>query len=117
MTRSRCVFCSHSGEHWHHVTGRPGPNDPYFDPKFVVPLCRRHHAREHVVVCDKGLEWLPPGCNPVVHRLQRVALFAERCGDFHRAFSLESFAARALAQLVREVIEELSIATAERQSA
>jgi len=107
MSRPPCVFCARPGEHWHHLTGRPAPKAPYLDPDLVVALCRRHHAREHVLLADKALEWLPAGVDPLLHRLRRVVCFAERCADFHRAFRLEPPSALALAGLHDEALDAL----------
>ena len=108
MRPPRCVFCGRRPIDWHHLTGRPAPDAGYFDVGLVVPLCRRHHSREHVLLADRHLEWLPPGVGPVVHRLRRVRLFVERCADFHRPFVLNPSSAGALTLLLAEVLAVLA---------
>jgi len=99
---------------WHHLTGRPVAEAPYLDLYLVVPLCRRHHAREHVLLRDKGFEFMPVGADLLEHRLLRVVLFAERCADFQRPFVLQARAAGALAALTEEVLDSLAKSSPER---
>ena len=42
-----CLFCALPAVAWHHLTGRAARRTPYLDSSLVVPLCQRHHDREH----------------------------------------------------------------------
>ena len=107
MTGPGCVFCGRRPVDLHHLTGRPSPDAEYFDVALVVALCRKHHSREHVLLADKDLEWLPAGVEPIVHRLRRVLLFAERCSDFRRPLTLEFSSAAGLVLVLVEAIAAL----------
>jgi hypothetical protein len=107
VSSARCIFCGRRPIDWHHLTGRAVAEGEYLDPELVVPFCRRHHSREHVLLADKGLEWLPDGDDSLVHRLRRVRLFFERCADFGRVPVLDPASERALGLLLGEDIAAL----------
>lgn len=86
---ARCLFCGGFAAAWHHVTGRAVSGAPYFDRSLVVPLCRRHHAREHELLRRNDLDFLPVGADPLGHRLARVLDLIGRCADHKRTFVLE----------------------------
>jgi hypothetical protein len=117
MRRPACIFCGHWPVDWHHLTGRRSTDGEYLDPRLVVPLCRRHHAREHTLLRDKHLEFPPDGADLLGHRLRRVVVFAERCGDFGRPFQLEPASAQALARLVTEAVSVIAAEGRERRIA
>jgi hypothetical protein len=62
---------------------------PYLDRPIVVPLCQRHHDREHELLRRARLEFLPPDADPLGHRLARVLDLIGRCADHGRPFVLE----------------------------
>jgi hypothetical protein len=99
------------------VTGRAVANGEYLDPGLVVPLCRRHHSREHVVLADMDLEWLPDEGDSLAYRLRRVRLFFERCADFGRAPVLDPASERPLGLLFGEAIAALLVARIGRVAA
>lgn len=86
MTGACCHFCGCRPVEWHHCTGRIAPKCGYLDRALVVPLCKRHHDREHELLRRCGLEFLPPGGDPLGHRLARLLDFIGRCADHHRPF-------------------------------
>jgi hypothetical protein len=59
------------------------------DRALVVPLCRRHHGREHELLRRNGLDFLPVDADPLGHRLARVLDLIGRCADHGRPFVLE----------------------------
>lgn len=99
-----CLFCGKGPVDWHHVTGRGAPDVPYLDPGLVVPLCRRHHAREHAVLRAAGAEW-PPGPGHLQHRLRRLVIHVGRCADTGRPFVIEAKAVPGLHSLLCEVLD------------
>ncbi|MGA3353846.1 MAG: hypothetical protein ABSD85_11760 [Acidimicrobiales bacterium] len=83
-----CLFCGLPAVAWHHCTGRAAPRSAYLDRSLVVPLCQRHHDREHELLRRARLEFLPPGADPLGHRLARVLDLMGRCADHGRQFVL-----------------------------
>ena len=107
---ARCLFCELPAVAWHHCTGRAAPRMPYLDRSLVVPLCQRHHDREHELLRRARLEFLPPGADPLGHRLARVLDLMGRCADHGQRFVLEPStpygdAVAGLHALLIEVIE------------
>lgn len=87
----------------HHVTGRPEPGADYFDPTLLIPLCRRHHGGVeglHPVLRVVGLDFLPPGRDPLAHRLRRVAVHCRLVADAGRPFVLDASSTGGLGQLL-----------------
>lgn len=117
MSSSRCIFCGRRPIDWHHVTGRAVADGEYLDRGLVVPLCRRHHSREHVLLADMDLEWLTDEGDSLVHRLRRVRLFFERRADFGRTPVLDPASERALGLLLGETIAALLAARIGRVAA
>ena len=72
----RCLFCRRPAVHWHHPTGRLGPDQPNLDPHFVIPLCRACHVAEHAAWADAGIADID---DPLLARMLRIAwLFGHR---------------------------------------
>jgi hypothetical protein len=84
-----CVLCGRSPVEWHHVTGRLAPEAAYFDRSLVVPLCKRHHDREHELLRRRRLEFVPLGADLLGHRLARLLEFIGRCAESGRHFVVE----------------------------
>jgi hypothetical protein len=99
---ARCLYCGRSPVQWHHVTGRPTPGAPYLDPALVVPLCKRHHDREHELLRRQGLEFLAPGAELLGHRRARLVDLVGRCAEDHRPFVLDACALAGLHALLLE---------------
>jgi hypothetical protein len=83
---------------------------PYLDRSLVISLCQRHHDREHELLRRARLEFLPPGADPLGHRLARVLDLMGRCADHGQRFILEPStpygdAVAGLHALLIEVIE------------
>jgi hypothetical protein len=95
-----CLFCGRRATHLHHITGRPTPRAPYFDPRLVVPLCESCHHREHVALRRLSLEW--PTGDPLRHRCLRTASLARRIADARRCLVLDPSSTYALATLFLE---------------
>ena len=89
MTDARCILCGQSADAWHHLTGRATPRGAYLDKSLVVPLCQRHHDREHELLRREGADFPGPGADLVGHRLARVLSFMGRCAEAGRPFVLE----------------------------
>lgn len=89
MTGVRCLLCGLPATAQHHLTGRIAPKGRYLDPSLVVPLCRRHHDREHELLRREGLEFPAPGADLIGHRVARVLAFMGRCGEHRCPFVLE----------------------------
>lgn len=102
MNVPRCLFCGRGPVEWHHVTGRRVRDGAYLDPLLVVPLCKRHHDREEELLRRGGLEFLPPGADPVGHRLARLLDLIGRCADNGCQLVLSPDALRALHALLLE---------------
>ena len=107
MTAPRCLFCGSRPIERHHVTGRPGPDGPYLDELFVIPLCPACHAREHVVLRSLGIEFLPGGADPLIHRGLRLTVHLGRLADEGRSLVLDPTSVRACWTLLLEVIAAL----------
>jgi hypothetical protein len=84
-----CLFCEQLAVAWHHLTGRATPSSLYLDRSLVVPLCRRHHDREHELLRRSNLEFLPAGADALGHRVARILELIGRCADNGRALTLE----------------------------
>lgn len=84
MMHAGCVFCGRRPVAWHHPTGRTAPNGPYLDPDLTVPLCLRHHNREHELLRRAGWAFPPEGAEPAWWRLGRVFDLACRAADAGR---------------------------------
>lgn len=104
-----CALCARFGlVHAHHVTGRPEPSGPYFDPALGLDVCPSCHIGSgglHPTLRAASLDRLPDGAHPVAHRLRRVALHAVVVADAGRPFTLGPGSARGLAVLLREAAE------------
>lgn len=85
---ARCILCQRPAIAWHHLTGRAVPRGAYLDKSLVVPLCQRHHDREHELLRREGADFPGPGTDLVGHRLARVLSFMGRCGEADRSFAL-----------------------------
>jgi hypothetical protein len=114
---ARCLFCRLLAVAWHHVTGRAAPGAPYLDRWLVVPLCQRHHDREHELLRRAGLEFLPPGADPLGHRLARVLDLMGRTADHGWPFILEASTTygNAVAGLHALLFEALTASATERR--
>ena len=109
----RCLFCGRRPVEHHHATGRPAAGEAYLDPRLVVPLCRRHHVREHELLRRLGLDALAPGADALEHRLVRLLDLLGRCAEHGHPFSLEPRSpygspATGLRDLLLEVVEALA---------
>ena len=82
MDLGRCLFCGSPAVHLHHPTGRLGPELPYLDPSFTIPLCRACHHAEHAAMRDVGLDLLT---DPLLARLVRMAWLLGRLADTDRS--------------------------------
>lgn len=103
MTSPRCSLCGRADRlDRHHVTGRPGPGLDYFDD-LVLPLCRRHHTGVeglHPVLRVVGLDFLPPGRDPLAHRLRRAAVHCRLVADAGRPLVLDASSTGGLVHLL-----------------
>ena len=107
MTRAlRCHYCGRTGVELHHLTGRAAPGTPYLDPLLVVPLCKRHHDREHELLRRSRLEFLAPEDDQLGHRIARVLDFLGRSADHRRPVVLEGEALKGLHALLLECLKE-----------
>ena len=71
---NKCRACGKVAEHIHHVSYENLPHDNLIEYcRYLVPLCLKHHGREHSKRFDKFYK------HPVVHRKQRL-----RVGDLNR---------------------------------
>ncbi|MDA8038474.1 MAG: hypothetical protein M0Z69_04810 [Actinomycetota bacterium] len=95
----RCLYCGRRPVEQHHVTGRLCPSGRYLDPRLSVPLCKRHHAREHEVLRRRGLAF-PDGADLTGHRLARLLDFLGRLGDHRRPLVLDGPALGGLCTLL-----------------
>jgi len=102
---ARCHYCGRPAVAQHHLTGRPTPKARYFDPLLTIPLCQRHHDREHELLRRSGLEFLPPGADALGHRLARVLDFLGRSAEHGRPVVLEGQALEGLHALLLETFE------------
>ena len=103
-----CCLCLASSIDQHHVCGRPSPASPYFS-EITIPLCRRCHAREHVVLRRLGIEWLPTGISPLCHQVARLTVIVGRLADEGCPLVLDIGSTRALHTLLVETGEALTI--------
>jgi hypothetical protein len=81
-----CPFTRRVAQELHHVTGRDAKGR-HLDSKFVVPLSRKQHIREHQ-------SWAPEysdGVDDDPSRLQlrRIAHFFTRLGEHHEGSTVE----------------------------
>ncbi len=97
-----CAFCGACPVQWHHVCGRWSPSGPYFDG-LLLPLCVRCHSREHAVLRRLGIELLPPGVDPLVHRMSRLTVIVGRLADEQCPLVVDAGSVRALHGLLVEI--------------
>ncbi|MGH9291925.1 MAG: hypothetical protein ACRD0B_00195 [Acidimicrobiales bacterium] len=105
MTPLRCAYCGRRPVEMHHVTGRLAPGGLYLDPGLVIPLCRRHHSREHEVLLRQGLAFVG-SADPLGHRLARLLDLLGRLADHGRPLMLEGPALYALVELLGEAADD-----------
>jgi hypothetical protein len=104
-TPTSCVACGRPADEAHHVTGRPSPDAPYFDPDFVFDLCREHHVSIHVVIRAAGLEW--PDGDDIRHRVHRTVAHFRWLADTRRSLSLTPESTRALGSLLIGTVADI----------
>lgn len=98
-----CSLCGAVGPvHWHHLTGRPAPDERYFDTRLVIALCLSCHASVHQVLRVVGLDFPAPSSAGLSHRLLRVAVTAELVASAGRPLALSPGSAQGLAGLLRD---------------
>jgi len=109
MNPDCCLLCGRAGPvHRHHLTGRRGPDRPYFDADLTILLCPRCHTGAggvHALLRTEGLAWLRPGEDSLDYRLRRFGFHARLLADSGRSFNLDPVSAEALAVLVFEACE------------
>ncbi len=103
----RCHYCGRNGVELHHVTGRAAPGAPYLDRLLVVPLCKRHHDRDHELLRRRGFEFLTPGDDQLGHRVARILDFLGRSADFGRPVVLEGEVLKGFHALLLEALDAL----------
>lgn len=86
----RCLLCGRGPIEWHHVTGRLAPKGRYLDRALVVPVCKRHHDREHELLRRRRLELPAAGTDLLGHRVARLLDFIGRCAESGQRFVVET---------------------------
>jgi len=71
----------------------------------VIPLCKRHHDREHELLLRTRLEFLTPDSDSIGHRLARVLDFLGRSADHGRPVVLEGEVLNGFHGLLLESLE------------
>jgi hypothetical protein len=107
VTPARCLYCGRRPIEMHHITGRTAAQGPYCDPKLVLPLCKRHHSREHEILGRRRLSF-PRGADLLGHRLARALDFLGRVADHGRPLVIDGDALDALHALFYEASTGLS---------
>jgi hypothetical protein len=81
-----CAFCGRPAQDRQHYTAGVGAV-VHIDEASWLPLCRRHHATEHQLWRDVGLDTIDL---PLVARVRRVTWSVGRLADFGQAWPAAS---------------------------